>query len=137
MLKNKIADFQMCAHVFGSTSSSSCSNYYLKRTAIENKDTYGVETSNTLLRNFYVDDLLKSVKSETAVIRLMNVKCMCEAGGFNLKKCDTISKMVWYFIILIDYGTKGYGNNKIRLMEVFNKKALGTSKMTNLTLTCN
>ena len=85
MLKNKIVDFQMCAHVFWSASSSSCSNYSLKRTAIENKDTYGVETSNTLFRNFYVDDLLKSAKSETAIIRLMNVKCMCQADGFNLK----------------------------------------------------
>ena len=54
-------DFMMCAHVFGGTSSASCSNYVLKRTAIDNKEVYGTDTATTLLRNFYVDDRQNSL----------------------------------------------------------------------------
>ena len=52
----------MCAYVFGGTSSASCSNYALRRTAIDNKEICGTDAATTLLRNIYVDDLLKSMK---------------------------------------------------------------------------
>ena len=55
-------DFMMCAHVFGGTSSASWSNYTLRRTAIDNKEIYGTDAATTLLRNFYVDYLLKSMR---------------------------------------------------------------------------
>ena len=59
----------MCAHVLGGTSLASCSNYVLRRTAIDNKKVYGTDTPTRLLRNFYVDDLpesMKNSKSNTA-----------------------------------------------------------------------
>ena len=52
----------MCTHVFGGTSSASCSNYPLRRTAIDNKEVYETDAAITLLRNVYVDDLVKSMK---------------------------------------------------------------------------
>ena len=55
-------DFMMCTHVFGGTSSGSCSNYPLRRTAIDNKEVYETDSAITLLRNVYVDDLAKSMK---------------------------------------------------------------------------
>ena len=71
-------------HVFGSTSSPGCCNYALRKTAIDNEVRYGEEAYLTLLRSFYVDDLLKSL--ETAVRLIRNVTAMCQAGGFNLTK---------------------------------------------------
>ena len=50
----------MYAHVFGGVLSASCSNYALKRTAIDNADQYGQEEAGIVRSNFYVDDLLKS-----------------------------------------------------------------------------
>ena len=61
----------MCVHVFGGTSSPSCSNYALKRTSIDGKDQFGLEAAKTLQNNFYVDDLLKSVAQEDQAIQLI------------------------------------------------------------------
>ena len=59
---NPIIDCQMNVHVFGASSSPGCSNYALETTSTDYKDVYGFQASETLQRNFYVDDLLKSVK---------------------------------------------------------------------------
>ena len=77
----------MCVHVFGGTSSPGCCNYALQKTAIDNEVRYGEEASQTLLHNFYVDDLLKSVETKESAIRLIrDIKAMSRAGGFNLTK---------------------------------------------------
>ena len=60
---NDPIDHVMGAHIFGGVSFGVCSNYALKRTANENEKKYGTETAHTLKENFYVDDLLNSVKS--------------------------------------------------------------------------
>ena len=52
----------MNVHVFEGTSSPSCSNCALRRTARDNEVKYDPEVSETLRNNFYVDDLFKSVK---------------------------------------------------------------------------
>ena len=71
-----------CAHI-----SPSCSNFALKEAATGDSDKFGQEAAKTLLRNFYVDDLLKSTKgAEEAVSLIKNVVQMCAAGGFKLTK---------------------------------------------------
>ena len=50
----------MCAHVFGCISFGGL-NYVLHRTAVDSKAEFGEAAVSTLLNNFYVDDLLKSV----------------------------------------------------------------------------
>ena len=58
----------MEVHLFGVTSSPSCSSFALRRTAEDNKDEFSEDVVRTVKRNFYVDDCLKSVKSvENAV----------------------------------------------------------------------
>ena len=85
----------MCVHVFGGTSSPSCSNYALEKTSIDGKDQFGLEAAKTLQNNFYVDDLLKSVAQEDQAIQLIkNVKAMCSSGGFKLTKFLSNNKMV-------------------------------------------
>ena len=86
-LNEKPVDYEMCRHVFGGVSSPSCSNYALKKTAVENVDKFGSEAMNTLLKNFYVDDMLKSVPSkEEAILLISKIRQMCAAGGFRLTK---------------------------------------------------
>ena len=68
----------MNVHVFGGTSSPSCSNYALRRTARDNEVKFYPEVAETLRSNFYVDDLLKSVKDEEIAVTLIkDVKELC------------------------------------------------------------
>ena len=68
-------------------SSPSCSNYALRRTARDNEAKYDPEVAEILRRNFYVDDILKSVKDEeTAVTLIKDVKALCAEGGFHLTR---------------------------------------------------
>ena len=79
--------FEICVHVFGGTSFPSFCNYALKQTAYGNKSRYQTDVTDTLNRNFYMDDLLKSVKDVYTAIRLLhNVISMCADGGFQLAK---------------------------------------------------
>jgi len=83
----EIRDYQMTVHLFGATSSPSCANFALRKTASDNEQKFGIEAAETLRKNFYVDDLLKSVDSIPHAVQLMSaVKQMCAAGGFKLTK---------------------------------------------------
>lgn len=68
----------MCTHVFGGISSLSRSNHKLRCTAADSEKQFG---------SFYVDDLLKTVKTvQEAVTLISNVTGMCAASGFNWMK---------------------------------------------------
>ena len=72
----------MCVHVFDGSPSPGCCNYAFLKTAIDNKVRYREEVSKTLLHNFYVDDLLKTVETEELGIWLIrDVQTMCQTGG--------------------------------------------------------
>ena len=86
-MSKEIIDHEMCVHVFGSVSSGACSNYALRRTAIEIENKYGKDAAETVKNNFYVDDMLKSVENEDKAITLMK-------GGFNMTKFASSSKRV-------------------------------------------
>ena len=80
-------EFQMMVHLFGGTSSPSCASFALRRTAEDNERNYDGETIQTIRRNFYVDDCLKSVRSESEAVRLADQLRQCLAkGGFRLTK---------------------------------------------------
>ena len=80
-------DFEMNVHVFGGTSSPSCCNYALKKTALDNESNYHPDVALTLKRNFYVDDLLKSAKDVSTAAKLIQyVSKMCSDGSFRLPK---------------------------------------------------
>ena len=89
-------DHEMRARVFGASSSPGCSNYALKRTSIDYCKEFGEDVSSTLKKNFYVDDLLKSVRSVSEAIKLISqVTIMCRKGGFNLTQFVSNNKMVF------------------------------------------
>ncbi|XP_006819133.1 uncharacterized protein LOC102802549 [Saccoglossus kowalevskii] len=87
--------YAMTVHLFGAVSSPSCANTALQRTAEDNKNFFGADVVNTVLRNFYVDDCLKSVESETKAISLVHdLRDLCQRGGFNLTKWMSNSRVV-------------------------------------------
>ena len=80
-------DYEMNVHVFGATSSPSCSNYALRRTSLDHQDNYNRNVTQSLYNNFYVDDLLKSLESNNEAIEFVSgVTQLCSEGGFNLTK---------------------------------------------------
>ena len=82
-----LAEYEMCVHTFGAISSPACANFALHKTAEDNKDIFGFETSKSLKEDFYVDDFLTSKDSAEAAIDLISkTKKMCASGGFNLTK---------------------------------------------------
>lgn len=86
-LSQDIAEFKMVVHLFGATSSPSCANFALRRTAEENHCKSSPEAVDTVLKNFYVDDCLKSVANETQAVALCeDLTAMCAGGGFHLTK---------------------------------------------------
>ena len=77
----------MTVHLFGAGSSPGCSNFALKRTSEDGEKESAAGAAETLKKNFYVDDALKSVPTERDAIELVQaVKEMCAKGGFNLLK---------------------------------------------------
>ena len=83
----KLIDNEMCVDVFGGTSFPGCCNYTLRRTALDNVSSYSKEATNTLLRNFYVNDVLKSVPSvRDALTLVQEVTNLCKRGGFKVTK---------------------------------------------------
>jgi len=73
-------------HLFGATSSLSCSSFALRRTA-EDKGELSEDVVKTVKRNFYVDDCLESVKSvENAVEVVDQLREILSKGGFRLTK---------------------------------------------------
>ena len=86
-LQRRPEEYQMTVHLFGAVSSPSCANFALRKMAEENFQRFDFEVINTVRRNFYVDDCLKSVPSESEAIRLTaDLRRLLERGGFNLTK---------------------------------------------------
>ena len=86
-INSEIVDHEMCVHFLRAVSSHSSNSYSLKRTTVDNSTSFGVDASETVMNNFYVDGLLTPVKSEEYAVDLIKrVKEMCAAGGFNLAK---------------------------------------------------
>ena len=94
-LSTQPEEYQMRVHLFGGASSPSCANFALKRTAEDNKGDFDLQTIETVERNFYVDDCLKSVENEVEAINLAKqLRTLLARGGFNLTKWISNSRKV-------------------------------------------
>ena len=114
----------VCAHVFGGTSSAICSNYALRRTAVDNESIFGKGASETIQKNFYADDFLKSSKDVESTKELVkDAVNMCKAGGFHLTKFISNSKKL---LLLIPESQRRIGVKDQDLSgQLPNEKALG------------
>ena len=124
-IKEQPQEYHMNVHVFGGTSSPSCSNYKLRRTGRDNEVKYDPEVVETLRSNFCVDDLLNSAKDEETALTLMkDVKALCVEGGFHLTKFVRNSKHVLSSIPEGDR-RKGLHDQELTLGTLPSEKALG------------
>ena len=81
-----MTDHEICVYLFVAVSSPSSSNYALRKAAVDNSSCYRNDTAVAIMKNFYVDHLLKSVEDEEYTEDLIRIRKMCSAGGFNLTK---------------------------------------------------
>ena len=80
-------EYRMTVHIFGATSSPSCVNLVMRRHAEKNEDVFGSTVVKTVLRNFYVDDCLKSLPTtKDAVEHAKDLSLLMRNGGFKLTK---------------------------------------------------
>ncbi|KAK3731809.1 hypothetical protein QZH41_007624 [Actinostola sp. cb2023] len=94
-LEEQPSEFQMTTHIFGATDSPSCANYCLKRAAEDNKERYSETVVITVKNDFYVDDLVKSVKTEEAAKSLaIEITTLLGESGFRLTKWMSNSREV-------------------------------------------
>ena len=85
-LSKQPVEYQMTVHLFGATSSPSCCSYALKKTAEDNIE-FSKEVIDTVNRNFYVDDCLKSSPTKEEAIGLVKeLPALLSRGGFRLTK---------------------------------------------------
>lgn len=64
-------DYQMLVHLFGATSSPSCAGFCLRKAADEFEGEFDPATIETIRKNFYVDDCLKSVTETEKAVKLI------------------------------------------------------------------
>nr|XP_055059768.1 uncharacterized protein LOC129443292 [Misgurnus anguillicaudatus] len=90
-----VAVFRMTVHLFGAVSSPSCACFALRRTAEDNQHCFSEEVSDTVYKNFYMDDCLKSVPTEQAAIQMIkDLTALCHKGGFHLTQWMSNSREV-------------------------------------------
>ena len=66
----KIDTYQILVHIFGATDSPYCTNLAGKRVARDNKEKGCRVASESILKSFYNDDLLKSVIATEEAVNL-------------------------------------------------------------------
>ena len=87
--------YQMLVHIFGAKSSPSVAGYALRKTAKDNEKDFSQEAVDAVLKDFYVDDLLKSfADSERAVQVSKQLQELLARGGFELTKRISNSRSV-------------------------------------------
>jgi len=115
----------MTVHLFGAVSSPSCASFALLKTALDNETRFGTHVAETICRNFYVDDMLKSVADVPTAISLVSaVQQMCASGGFRLTKFVTNSPKVLKTVSL-SYRAKNAANVDLSRSVVPIERALG------------
>ena len=113
----------MTVHVFGATSSPTCANYAMQQTTKDNAHLYSDKVVQTVAKNFYIDDCLKSFHSINEAITLKLTELL-KKGKFHLTKWLSNSKEVLTKIsqesknnIILDVTKIGDGVQKVLGIE--------------------
>lgn len=95
-LDQQPVEYRVSVHIFGAVSSPSIANYVLRYTAtVPEADKFGEDTRVAISRDFYVDDLVKSVKTEEAAMVLVKeIRELLATSGFDLIGFISNSRMV-------------------------------------------
>lgn len=96
---SQLMEYRMCVHLFGASSSPSCANFALQRCAEDNSNSFSQQVVDTIMHNFYVDDCLVSLPSESEAVALCHdLRAICARGGCQLKKWISnshVNNMCW------------------------------------------
>ena len=88
-------EYCMNVHIFAAKDSPSIANYALKKTARDNSCDFNKMTVNAVEKDFYVDDLLKSVPDDNDAIQLASdLMALLRRRRFRLTKWISSSKQV-------------------------------------------
>ena len=68
-LAKGLEEYRMTVHLFGAVSSPSCVNFAMRRNVEHHQHEFSPEVVSTVLKNFYVDDCLKSLPSSHEAIK--------------------------------------------------------------------
>ena len=110
---------------FGATDSPCAANSALKKTAGDNKVSFDLETTRTVKKNFYVDDILKSLNTtERAVHQAHELIKLCAKGGFNLTKFTSNDREV---LSSLSAKKRANPNLDLSLHKLPNERTLGVS----------
>ena len=91
-LSKEPEEYQMVVNLFGGIWSACSANFALKRTALDNASKCDSTITKTVDKNFYIDDMLKSVGStDEAIWMQKQLKELLACGGFNLTKWSSSS----------------------------------------------
>ena len=124
-IKEKPVEFRMKVYVFGTVASPSAANFALKETANRFKHDFSQETFKTIINNFYVDDLLKSVPTlENAINLREEISAVLSKAGFHITKW-TSSKPELLATIPEDDVAPGCNSKTFEDSNKPNKMALG------------
>lgn len=86
-LNEEPREYCMVKHLFGATLSPACANFSLMKTASIYQSEFDPVTAQTVKKNMYVDDLMKSVSSPEIAMRLSSqLRELPAKGGFRLTK---------------------------------------------------
>ena len=86
-LSKDLAEYRMTKHVFGAKSSPSIADFCVRITAELESDGIERDVVDTVKRNMYVDDLMKSSDMVEKAIRLVDqLRELLSRGGFRLTK---------------------------------------------------
>ena len=92
-------DYQMTVHPFGATSSPSVAGYALRKVAEDNSTDADQIVIKTVLRNFYVDDCLKSMSDIDSTINLIEqLRALLLSGGFFLTKFTSNCRKILFSV---------------------------------------
>ena len=84
-LEAEAQSYQMLVHIFGTTSSPLCAEFCLKQTTLDYGKLYNPFISELVKENFYVDDCLVSVGTEShAVMVVRQLTSLLAKGEFRL-----------------------------------------------------
>ena len=122
-LQAEAQSYQMLVHIFGTTSSPSCAGFCLKQTALDYGKLYNPFISEIVNENFYVDDCLVSVGTEShAVMVVHQLTSLLAKGGFRLTKWLTNNKIV---LATIPESERSKSLQKLDLSSTSNDRVLG------------
>eukprot|EP00795_Rhopilema_esculentum_P008763 gene8763-biopygen9751 len=94
-LSKEPEEYQMVVHLFGGIWSACCANFALKRTALDNTSKFDPMVTRTVDKNFYVDGMLKSVRStDEAIWMQRQLTELLSCGGFHLTKWSSSCRKV-------------------------------------------